>query len=184
MVWVVIDTRASHDLTYGESVERLNQSDHPDHAVAPVANGLADPSPAPGMRLRVRLHRRRLDRELAQGLDPESWSDRALRARQLTNARTRRRIARGLRGVVASADRPSGPVLSAAPPACRTAVVPWREALLGLADRLQQPGLVNPCGVARALVLLTDGTGPLYNPGPERPIDEMIWWVVDGLQPC
>lgn len=62
--------------------------------------------------------------------------------------------------------------------------MPWREGLLGLADRLEQPVPVNPCGVARTLVLLSDGAGPLYNPAPERSIGEAIWWVVDGLEPC
>ena len=138
---------------------------------------------APGARLRVRLHRTRLDRELAEGRDPEACGDRALRARQLTDTVTRRRVARSLRGVVAKAERAPGGLGSAAP-VCRSAVVAWREGLLGLADRLEQPRPVNPCGVARALVVVTDGSGPLYNPEPERPIEELIWWIADGFVLC
>jgi hypothetical protein len=63
-------------------------------------------------------------------------------------------------------------------------VITWREALLGLADRLEHAALVNPCGVARALTLLTDGLGPLYNASSQRSMSAMIWWIADGLQLC
>ena len=148
-----------------------------------LRHGGVDQRPARGARLRVRLRRGRLDRELAEGRDPEACGDRALRAGQLTEAVTRRRVARSLRGVVAKAERAPGGLGSAAP-VCRGAVLAWREGLLGLADRLEQPGALNPCGVARALVLLTDGTGPLYNPAPESSLGELIWWVADGFAPC
>jgi hypothetical protein len=68
-------------------------------------------------------------------------------------------------------------------PICRDAVVPWREAILGLAERLERPQPVNPRGVARVAVLLTDGTSAFYNPAAERSIGEAVWWVADGLQP-
>jgi hypothetical protein len=55
--------------------------------------------------------------------------------------------------------------------------------LLGLADRLERQAPVNPCGVARTVVLLTDGDGPLYVPTPERSMADAIWWVADGLEP-
>ena len=141
-------------------------------------------SPRLRIRLRVRLHRQRCDRELADGCAPDSSEDRALRARQLTDSVTRRRLAQSLRRVVAEVDDSRPTLLSSKVPVCRKAVVPWREGLLGLADRLAQPGAVNPCGVARTLVLLTDATSPLYNPAPERSVGEVVWWVADGLQPC
>ncbi|HME04073.1 MAG TPA: hypothetical protein VKG38_13710 [Solirubrobacteraceae bacterium] len=89
-----------------------------------------------------------------------------------------------MRRVVAEAEKPRTLLLSPAVPVLGDVVVPRREALLGLAERLEQPVPTNPCGVARALVLLTDGAGPLYNRASERPIDEVIWWVADGLQSC
>ena len=156
---------------------------HQMHVPICLRHGGVDQRPARGARLRVRLRRGRLDRELAEGRDPEACGDRALRAGQLTEAVTRRRVARSLRGVVAKAERAPGGLGSAAP-VCRGAVLAWREGLLGLADRLEQPGALNPCGVARALVLLTDGTGPLYNPAPEPSLGELVWWVADGLAPC
>jgi len=107
------------------------------------------PSPEPGsrrpsrrfaLRVRVHLHRARRDRQLADGLAPDAFHDRA---------------------------RPS--------------VLAWREALLGLAERLEQPVPLDPCGVARALVLLTDGGGPFYNAGADGSMSEAVWWIADGL---
>ena len=53
-----------------------------------------------------------------------------------------------------------------------------------MAERLERPGPINPCGVARVLMLLSDGASPLYNPASEWSIGEALWWVADGLQPC
>lgn len=71
--------------------------------------------------------------------------------------------------------------MSAAVPLSRRAVLPWREGLLGLAERLEGPNPVNPAGVARVLVLLTDGTGPLYNPAAADRMGDAMWWIADGL---
>ncbi|MGO9750036.1 MAG: hypothetical protein ACLP8S_34465 [Solirubrobacteraceae bacterium] len=90
------------------------------------------------VRLRVSLRRWRLDRQLADGWDPDVSADRALRAGQLTDFVTRRRLARSLRGVVAAADSPRAALLGSAVLVCREAVVASREGLLGLADRLAQ----------------------------------------------
>jgi hypothetical protein len=140
------------------------------------------PAPLP-LPMRVRLHRRRLDRELADGLPPDGAADRALRAHQLGELATRTALARSLRDAVeVTGRRPARPLSSAVP--VRPAVAESREGLLGLAERLERPGPVNACGVARVLVLLSDGAGPLYNPMSDRSIGEALWWVADGLQPC
>jgi hypothetical protein len=132
-------------------------------------------------RLRVQLHKGRLDQQLAEGFGPDPIEDRALRARQLTGMRARRRLARSLRARVNDAEKPAAPRFSAAVPVSRRAVLFWREGLIGLAERLERPEPVNPCGVARVLVLLTDGTGPLYNPGAADRMNEAVWWIADGL---
>jgi hypothetical protein len=134
-----------------------------------------------GLRLEVRFRRRRLDRELADGCTRDATARHALRASQLADPVTRGALARSLREVVAQAESPRRVVLSSTVPVVRRFVVPWREALLGLAERLEQPGPINPCGVARVLDLLTDGSGPLYNPAPPRSIEEVTWWIADGL---
>ena len=128
------------------------------------------------------LRRDRLDHELADGRAPDSFEARALRAVQLAGMRERRRTARALRALVRRADRPQ--LLTSAVPVSRRAVLPSREGLLGLAERLERPDPVNPCGVARALVLLTDGNGPLYDRGSAGSVSDAVWWIADGLRPC
>jgi hypothetical protein len=132
-------------------------------------------------RLRVQFHKGRLDLQVADGYGADPVEDRALRAEQLARMRTRRRLARTVRARVKDAERPAVPHLSAAVPLSRRTVVRWREGLLGLADRLERPGPVNPCGVARLLVLLTDGTGPLYEPGAADRMSDAVWWIADGF---
>ena len=46
------------------------------------------------------------------------------------------------------------------------------------------PAEVNPCGVARARMLLTDCLGPLYSDLSGPSIGEAVWWIADGLSLC
>src|SRR5450631_4388790 len=57
------------------------------------------------LRLRVRVTRARLDRQLSAGHPCESTAALALRSYQLTNARAQQLVARDLRGVVEFVDR-------------------------------------------------------------------------------
>ena len=134
-------------------------------------------------RLRVRLSHGRLDRGLADGWPPEAFEDLSLRAAQLAGLPTRRRVADSLRRLVRHAELAPFARLGSAVPVCRSSVLRWREGLLGLAERLDGPAPVNPCGVARALVLLTDGGSPFYNPHEAQQMGQAVWWVADGLQP-
>jgi hypothetical protein len=134
------------------------------------------------LRLRVRLRRHGLDHQLAAGLEPASSAELRLRARQLEEPAVRRRLARSLRGAVADArGHPAGCLRSAAV-VDRRAVIEWGEGLLGLADALEQPKMLNPCGLARTVELITDGAGPLYNPGALSSLGDQLFWVADGLQ--
>jgi len=173
--WIAIDSRA----------RRLTAM-KPVHLPKANRSTCLEGRPAPPLRrrLRVQLHRGRLDRELADGFSPDAFEDRALRASQLARMPARRRVARSLRELVRVAEQPRGAFLSSAVPVSRRAVIPWREGLLGLAERLERPEPVNPCGVARALVLITDGGGPLYDPSAARGMGEGVWWIADGLRPC
>jgi hypothetical protein len=137
-----------------------------------------------GLRLRVRFRRWELDRELADGCFWDASRQRALRASQLTDPLTCRELARSLRQVLARARSPRAAFLGSSVPVVREVVLAWQEALLGLADQLEQAERLNPSGVARVHLLLTDGAGPLYNPASERSLGEAIWWIADGLQPC
>jgi hypothetical protein len=144
--------------------------------------------PGLGQQFRVRLQRPRLDREFADGCSPERSPLHARRARQLTDPRLRSDVAGSLRHIVQDAAEPDAVL---APVRLRRSIVlvslrqeevrTWREGLLGLAHRLDGPAAVSPCGVARAMSLLADGAGPLYNPDPRRSLGETIWWIADGL---
>jgi hypothetical protein len=134
------------------------------------------------VRLRTRLHARSLDRSLAAGHPPEERAERALRASQLTAPGTRRTLARSLRGAVAEAERASLRVLSPTIAPDPAPTWGWRQGLLGLAERLEQPRPVNPCGVARAKLLLSDGAGPLYNRRACESLEDAIWSIAEGLE--
>lgn len=71
--------------------------------------------------------------------------------------------------------------LRACQPVCHK-VLPWPEGVLGLAERLDGREPVNASGVARTLLLLTDGAGPIFNPAPSQSIGEAVWWIADGLR--
>ncbi|MHB8694846.1 MAG: hypothetical protein ACYDHH_26740 [Solirubrobacteraceae bacterium] len=132
-------------------------------------------------RLRVMLRRWKLDEQLAAGNAPSDSADLALRAEQLTAPSQRHHLAEALRD--ADAER-RGPRLGSVVPICRDAVTGSREALLGLAERLDGHAAVCACGVARANLLVVDGTSALYNPGSASSLADRIWWIADGLEGC
>ena len=151
--------------------------------IAGRRDGSAEPPPPFGHRLQVRMHRRRIDQELAAGTAIGDSTDRALRAAQLAEPRARRRLAASLRQIVDETLDPRASVLAVVPPA-RTTVLPWSEGLLGLAERIERPGPLGAQGLARATLLVSDGAGPLYHPGAEQPLGDAIWSIAEGLQPC
>jgi hypothetical protein len=114
-------------------------------------------------RLAARWHRRRLDRALAGGVPPEASTVLALRAQELTELERRRSIASAIRDVLREA-REGAPFAPARIRPDRSRVAAARHELSALADTLAEPGPVAASGVAQAWILLTDGTGPLYNP--------------------
>ena len=142
----------------------------PDSPVAPAA-----------LRLRVFVRRRRLDRQIVAG-DAGDAPEFALRARQLTRPHSQRVVARSLRRIVEHVDAVGGgPDLSAIL-VDRGAVRASRQAILGLADRLDRAGDVSSRGMVLVADLLTDGaTSPLYAAGDGRALAEAIWGISDAL---
>ncbi len=135
-----------------------------------------------GLRLLAFVSRRELDRRILAGEPRDATPALALRAAQLTDPEARRQTARRLRGIVAYVDR-SGPrpLITAVvidPPAVRSG----RQAILGLAQRLEAPITVEPRGMILAQRLLTDGLGPLFNPSSERTVVAAVWETVDALE--
>jgi hypothetical protein len=112
-------------------------------------------------RLRTRLHRNRLDVELAKGADPNGETLRARRARQLTSEETRQRIAASLERLLAEADEAPRPFSSKVPIA-RAQIRDCRWDIEGLVERLKAPTYICPQAVAMANLLIHDGAGPLY----------------------
>ncbi|MGA9858288.1 MAG: hypothetical protein WBQ18_10535 [Solirubrobacteraceae bacterium] len=110
-------------------------------------------------RLRARLSRLDLDRELAAGVSPVSCALLAARAAQLTADCTRRRIAEGLERM-ALVDPTRGARVRTVPRA--PAMLANRDDLLGLADRLRRGGALYAQGIAMLELVLIDGTGPAY----------------------
>ena len=121
---------------------------------------------APRARLRdralVRLESHRLDETLAAGTPPESSPALALRARQLTALAHRRSMAEAIDAIIREARGPLTARLRIHP--VRPRVVAAADELGRLAEQLALPGPVAARGVAQAELLLTDGTGALYNP--------------------
>jgi hypothetical protein len=151
--------------------------------VPSVGGGESPSAGAPlGLRLKVLVTRRKLDREIVSGCPCGSTAALELRARQLTHVRTRQQIARELRGIVEYVYR-SGPrpILTAVviePAAVRTG----RHAIVGLAQRLEGSAPVRPAGIVIARRFLTDGLGPLFNPNSERTVTEAVGDVLDALE--
>jgi hypothetical protein len=114
-----------------------------------------------GVRIRALVHRGRLDGMLADGADPASSAELALRASRLTRRGYRRALADSFDEAVSIAEGRELR-LSAVPPLARREVRAARAALLELSRALRSERHVSPAGVALAQRLLTDGSGPLY----------------------
>ncbi|MGN6169726.1 MAG: hypothetical protein ACTHQQ_16375 [Solirubrobacteraceae bacterium] len=113
-------------------------------------------------RLEARLRARQLDQALASGEPAESTPALALRARRLTALADRRAKAATYRRVLREASEEASRSYMRITPR-RGRVVAASAALSRLAEALAQPGPVAARGAAEASLLLTDGTGPLYN---------------------
>ncbi len=140
-------------------------------------------SPRAGFALRARvwLTRASLDQRILNGREWQFGAPTALRAGQLRDPRNRQRLARSLRGIVAYADREGHPLFSAVV-VDRAAVRADREAILGLAERLDAEDPVNPRGIVLARRLLTNGIdSPLYNRRCGRTVAAAIWEISDAL---
>jgi hypothetical protein len=128
------------------------------------------------------LKRGRLDQQIVAGCPCGTSAAIAWRARQLSDPRTRQRHARNLRRIVAYADR-----IERRPPFSAVVIVPAavradREAILGLAERLEAADPVNPRGIVLVARFLTDGIdSPLHNARCTRTVAEAVWEISDAL---
>jgi len=153
---------------------------------APIDGALRSPSagfrphPSLPLRLRVRLHGAELTRRLADGADPLASPELAMRARQLTAPREIRACVRGLERALREAATPSR-ALTAQAPLQRAEIRAAHPFLLNLAQRLREIEDPRPAGVARILLLLTDGCGPLYAPADPGTLASRAYRAADAL---
>jgi len=132
--------------------------------------------------LTARLRARRLDLELAAGTPPEATAALALRGYRLADLRRRRVLAQTLRRLVREAGHDRPPGWARITPR-RERVTATAQALTTLADTLARPGPVAPRGVAQAWLLVTDGTGPLYNRRNRRSVEAQARSAAENLRP-
>ncbi len=110
---------------------------------------------------RVWLHKRSLDRRIAQGADPHESPELARRVRQLSSRRWRNGLAVGLRRMVEAAEEPRSGMTSQVP-LNRREILADRELFLELARDLSSPDDLKPRGIACVERLLTDSCSPCF----------------------
>jgi len=135
-------------------------------------------------RLAARLHGHSLTCSLAAGVSPEASVLLALRAQILTSPATRRMLAGSLSRVVS---RPA----TAVPIRRGPAVSSWRGAAICCEDDWQHlitlllaPVPVSAQGVAQVWLLVTDGTGPLYNSRSATELCAAVVQATTALDPA
>jgi len=105
--------------------------------------------------VRVRLGRRILDREIAEGAGLDDSPVRAARARQLSSLEERRAVAACLEHILDAADEcaadPGSPLV-----VDHAAVISARAELVSVIERLRGDRDVDACAVARARLLAED----------------------------
>lgn len=122
---------------------------------------------APWLAMRVWLGRDRLDRELAEGANPETDSARRLRSRQLSSRRGRRHVAAKLRWLAAEARQPTHSTWAVVPPLNHQQLEEAQDSLLMLADRLEHATEPCPRALALASFLIHDPFSPAFVPFPD-----------------
>ncbi len=132
-------------------------------------------------RLAARLRAGTLDAALVAGASPESSVPLALHAEHLCAYSQRRLLASSLRRLVALSEAPATRRRSM--PVNRVAVQRACGELESLADRLAADGPVDVRGVAKLRALLSDGTGPLYQPVEAGRLDQELVAVRSAIVP-
>ena len=140
-------------------------------------------APAPRsivLRMRVALNRDVLTRELAEGADPASSPERALRAAQLVSDRGRRRLARTLRRTISESRQPASN-RSRVVIIQRRAVLQAQDAIRALIESSEP---VRAEGMAIAQRIVSDAeSSPLFNPSEPHTLRRVIVLATATLEP-
>jgi hypothetical protein len=121
-------------------------------------------------RARARLFADRWDRDLSEGVSPDSCVERSLRAEHLARPTQRRLLARALRRSLEGAT-------------LRNGIAVCQDAVMRLASRLESPRPVSARGLAMAHILVTDGTGPLHYCGRPSELRHQCLSTLAALEP-
>ncbi len=124
-----------------------------------------------------------LDRRLADGASPEESAVLAARARRVTSRRNRKRLAAGLDRALSSARGAKPGFTAAIAPNGREAEAA-RTVLIALQRRLREATPVAPRGAAMLMVLLTDGSSPLYRPVAPGMLGSSLRAAAAALEPA
>jgi len=139
----------------------------PDHGLDRRANSFR-------LRLGARVHRTKLTRSLADGVDPGCSDELALRARQLISDRNRKMLARSLRRTIADAHLPAS-TRARVSIIDRRGVLYAEAAIAQMIERLCRPWPVQPKGMAMLERIMTNADGsPLYNRSEPGALRRMI----------
>ena len=123
-----------------------------------------------------------LDDRLAAGAPPETNRLTAARADRLVSLPMRVSVAQNWRDLLAQAAAPR-PVVNPAVPLCRERILAADGDIQAMRGALTALLPVPARGVAAAKQLLTDGTGPLYNPASTTDLSAALREVVGLLDP-
>ncbi|HLY33429.1 MAG TPA: hypothetical protein VKQ07_02750 [Jatrophihabitantaceae bacterium] len=129
-------------------------------------------------RIAAALHADAIDVRLARGAAPESDIVSALRSRWLTGRRHREALACGIeRAIDSSGNARSNPFAYWS----RTQVLDAMPEMYALRERLDTDGVPPAQVMASARLLLTDGSGPLYNGNATRTLRDSLRAVLDAF---
>ena len=133
------------------------------------------------LRMRVATRRDRLTRELAEGAEPSSSPERALRAAQLTSPRGRKQLARALHRTISEARQPQ---LTRSPVVIinRAQVLGAEAAINAMVARLSAAEPVRAEGISIAHRILTNADGsPLYNAAEPGALRRQVLAATEAL---
>ena len=139
------------------------------NGIFPVPQFHSHPSPGPtlGLRLRTRLGRDRLDRELASGADPASSRELTLRAAQLQSRAVRSGLANAIVEMLGRAHEPNLGRFTAAGEQQNAEIREYADNLRALVARLRDDRPIEIQGAAMTARLVNDRSSPLYRAGDQ-----------------
>jgi hypothetical protein len=131
----------------------------------------------------ARLLASSLDSQLASGLPPESSPLLAARAVAIVSVRMRRELSRSWKDLLVRARGEAHFTSTRRIPLCRDRIVGAEPEIEAMLEALDAPLPLPARGVAMASLLITDGTGPLYNRAAPIELQTALGQVTQHLDP-